>query len=183
MNEGLEKQKDLLLSIKSNLDNIFIRILLSKVIIYKEKVEIVICKNQLLKMLEAIYYKTDLPEEIKEDAEFPITITKNIRISAASRNGSVLILSESGEQESNINPQLVRAVAKSYYLHNQILSGTQVKDVADSTYLKRVLELRFLSPKIIDSILNGTQPKDISLQKLFTIKTLNWQEQEKILNA
>ena len=54
--------------------------------------------------------------------------------------------------------------------------GTKIKP-------EEVMDLRFLSPKIIEAILNGTQPKDISLQKLFNIKTLNWQEQEKILNA
>ena len=48
---------------------------------------------------------------------------------------------------------------------------------------QRLSELRytFLSPKIIESILNGSQPEDLTITKLFKIKTLNWQEQEHIL--
>jgi hypothetical protein len=32
------------------------------------------------------------------------------------------------------------------------------------------------------SILNGTQPLDLSLQKLYKLKTLDWKKQEKELN-
>jgi hypothetical protein len=44
-------------------------------------------------------------------------------------------------------------------------------------YVDKVLKLTCLSPKIIESILNGTQPKDITTN----IKTTDWKEQEKHL--
>jgi hypothetical protein len=50
------------------------------------------------------------------------------------------------------------------------------------TYIRNILNLRFLSPSIFEAILAGTQPKDLSVCKLFEIKILNWQEQMNLLN-
>lgn len=178
---NIHKQKALLNDITGKIDNQFIRTILSKVVIYKEKIEITICKEQLLKTLESIAYNTDFPEESKVQTETPIIRTKDIKISSTAKNGSVLILTDFDTQKAEINPQLVKAIMKSYHLHNQILAGEKMMDVANSSYLKKVLELRFLSPKITESILKGTQPKDISIQKLFNIKTLDWNKQKELL--
>lgn len=180
---NIHKQKALLNNISDKIDNQFIRAILSKVIICKEKVEITICKSQLLKVLEAVAYNTDLPEEIRGNTETPITIIKNIQISATANNGSVLILTDSNIQEPEINLILVKAIAKSYLWNKQILSDEKIKDFTISSYVKKVINLRFLSPKIIESILNGTQQRDLTIQNLFDIKTLDWEEQEKILNS
>ena len=186
---NIHKQKALLNNISDKVDNQFIRTILSKVIIHKERVEITICKNQLLKMLEVIYNKTGFPEEIKDETKTPIILTKNIKITSTSRNGSVLILTDTDEQKPEINPQLVKAIAKSYLWNKQLLSG-EVKDFKgiqmreghkDSRYIVNVINLRFLAPNIIESILNGTQRRDLSLQKLFSIKTPDWNEQRKAL--
>jgi len=48
--------------------------------------------------------------------------------------------------------------------------------------IKEVLRLKFLAPDIVETILNGTQPKDLTADKLRKIKTLDWQEQKKQLN-
>lgn len=187
---NIHKQKALLADITEKFDNQFIRTVLSKVIICKEKVEIILCQNQLLKTFEAIYQKTDLPEEIKGETKIPIILTKNIKITATSRNGSVLILTNSDIQQHEINPQLVKAIAKSYLWNKQILSG-QVKDSIEiqkreghkkPRYIQNILNLRFLAPDIVEAILNGTQRRDLSLQQLFVVKTLDWKEQHKVLN-
>jgi len=52
----------------------------------------------------------------------------------------------------------------------------------DNTYIKDVLRLRFLSPDITEKILNGTQPPEMSIQKLININTFDWTEQRKLLN-
>lgn len=178
----IHKQKALLKNITDKIDTQFIRSILSKVVIYKEKVEIIICKNQLLKTFEAIYQKTDLPEEIKSETKTPIIIIKNIKITATAKNGSVLILTDSDMKQPEINPQLVKAIAKSYLWNKQILSGDTEKYFSKNSYVKKVINLRFLSPKIIESILNGNQPRDLTVQKLFSIKTLDWNKQRELLN-
>ena len=89
MNESdIHKQKALLINIAHKIDNQFIRTILSKSVIYKDKVEIIICKNQLLKVLDTVAYNKDLPEELKDETKAPIILTKNIKITATAKTVS-----------------------------------------------------------------------------------------------
>lgn len=183
---NIHKQKALLSNITNKIDNQFIRTILSKVVIHKEKVEITICKNQLLKALESVTYNTTLPEGLKAETKATIILAKAIKITATSNNGSVLILTDSDTQQPEINPLLVKAVAKSYLWNKQILSG-EVKNGAEIqiregyktyNYVKNILNLRFLAPNIVESILNGTQSRNLTIKDLFKIKTLDWNKQK-----
>ncbi|MEI8389313.1 MAG: recombinase family protein [bacterium] len=193
----IHKQKELMLSIKSlqhdiktGFNNAFIRTILSKIVLYKEKIEITFCKEQLLKALHSVNSNTILPEEIKKDTTEPIFITKALRLSQTSKNGGIIIITDSQKQDVNINPHLIKAIAKSHYWNNLLLSGEAVssKDIQkmenlnDNTYIKDVLRLRFLAPDITEKILNGTQPPEMSIQKLFKINTFDWTEQRRLLN-
>lgn len=190
LNESnIHKQKALMSNLTDKVDNQFIRTILSKVFIYKEKVQITICKEQLLKVIEAVTYGIDFPEELNTETKTPIILTKDVKITATAKNGSVLILTDSDTLQPEINPQLVKAIAKSYLWNKKLLSG-EVKDYAeikrneghkDSRYIVNVINLRFLAPDIVESILNGTQRRDLSLQRLFSIKTPDWNDQRKIL--
>jgi len=51
----------------------------------------------------------------------------------------------------------------------------------DNSYIKQVLNLKFLAPEITEAILNGTQARDLTMAKLFNLKTLDWQEQKNVL--
>lgn len=48
--------------------------------------------------------------------------------------------------------------------------------------IKKVLGLNILSPRIVEAIIEGKQPADLTVQKLLKVKTLDWKEQEKQLN-
>jgi hypothetical protein len=49
-------------------------------------------------------------------------------------------------------------------------------------YVSKIFDLNFLSPKIIEMILAGTQPRSLKLQDIITNEIPNfWQEQEKKL--
>jgi len=188
---NIHKQKELLAGIEPKIDSRLIRALLSKVVVYKKKIEIVLCKNQLLKTLEAIYNNTDLPEEIKTDTKDSIMLTKDIKILATSKSGSILILTDADFQKPEINPILVKAIVKSHLWNKQILSGEvensvevqKRENLKSNTYVKSILDLRFLAPDIVETILKGTQPKEMSIQKLFNVKTLDWTEQRKLLKV
>ncbi len=190
-NFDIHKQK-MILSKASTFDltNNFIRAILAKVVLYKEKVEIIICKEQLIKGLESIISDTLFLDETKSDPDNPIIISRNIRISTTSRNGSVLIVNNSKDKEININPFLVKMIAKSYYWNKLLDEGKaqhsidiqKIENLTDNDYIKKALGLRILSPKIVEAILNGYQPEDLTVKKLLQVKTLDWQEQERQLN-
>ena len=193
----IHKQKDLLLTLnrlqtelKDKIDSVCIRTILSKVVLYNEKVDIILCKEQLIKVLEAITYDTQFPEELKGESESPIFVTKKIRISSTSSNNGILIISNSQKQETSINHHLVRAIVKSYYWNNLLISGEvesikkiqKMENLNTDRYIKKILNLKYLAPTIFEAILNGTQPRDLNVQKLCEIKTSDWEEQKQILN-
>ena len=53
--------------------------------------------------------------------------------------------------------------------------------VNQSSYVTKVMHLRFLAPDIIESIIDGTHPADWTVEKLFAIESTNWPEQRKAL--
>lgn len=73
------------------------------------------------------------------------------------------------------NPYLVNAIVKSYYYHKQIQAGRTIEDLQteeglkDSKYIRNILNLKYISPELTEQILSGTQPQDLSLQKLITM--------------
>lgn len=192
----LHKQKELLSglnNIKVDLNSLkgkaYIRAILHKVIIFEDKVELYLIKSQLIKVLESITYNRPCPEELKSEPHDLIIISRDIRISSTSRNGSVLIITDSINEEASIKEELVQAFSKSFYWNDLLISGkcksaTDIQkreNLKSNSYVKKIINLRFLAPDIIEAILNGTQPPDLTLQQLFSIKTLDWSEQRKLL--
>jgi hypothetical protein len=51
----------------------------------------------------------------------------------------------------------------------------------DGSIHYQCMDLRFLAPNIIESILDGTHPADWTVEKLFAIKSTDWQDQRKAL--
>ncbi|MDD3012354.1 MAG: hypothetical protein PHC34_01460, partial [Candidatus Gastranaerophilales bacterium] len=58
----------------------------------------------------------------------------------------------------------------------------KIENFSSDRYIKKILNLRFLAPDIVEAILNGTQPRDFNVQKLCEVNTPDWEEQKKILN-
>ena len=103
-----------------------------------------------------------------------IIVTKQIRISQPSKSGNILILKAKENDGPEPNPYLVNALVKSYYYHKQIQNGKTIEDLQneenlkDSKYIRNILYLKYISPTLTEQILNGTQPKELSLQKLLS---------------
>ena len=83
-----------------------------------------------------------------------------------------------------MNSALVSAVAKAYRWQEQLESGqyASLEELAaangvDRTYVSRILRLTSLSPEIVEAILDGNEPKGISLAKLRKKLPLIWAEQ------
>ena len=193
----VNKQKDILdslknikINFKSTLNAHFIRTIISKIIISKENIEIIICQKQLVKSLEAITYGTILPEEVKAETTMPIILFKEIRLQQTANKGSWIIVSNSQKQRTNINSKLIKAITKSHYWNNLLLSGNaktsldiqKLENLSDNKNIKNILKLKFLAPDIVEKIMGGSQPPDLTVQKLVSINTLDWNEQRKLLN-
>ena len=83
--------------------------------------------------------------------------------------------------------KLIKNLALAFKWDQEVLEGESPHQIAKEEnisyqYVIRLLNLSFLSPSIVRSILNGTQPADCTLEKLLSIHTSNWQEHEKMLD-
>lgn len=90
------------------------------------------------------------------------------------------------EGQQHFDDKMIKTIARAYKWKVMVDEG-QVKSLAEiaekenitASYVSRVFNLNFLSPKIVERILSGTHPRELRLTEL--INKVNpdlWQEQE-----
>ena len=174
----IEKQEQLL-KIAKNIDDYsnpkLVRALLNKVVISEKSVEITYNEKSVAKVLELLFDRAELNLEEKE--VIPLIIKKNIKISQPSKTGNILIINENQNNVPIPNPYLVNALIKGHYYYKKLEEGNTFKQLQieeglkDSKYIRSLLSLRFLPPSLTEQILNGTEQKDLNLQKLIKYAT------------
>ena len=96
-----------------------------------------------------------------------------------------------GEGECTItspDPALIKAVAKAHTWNRTLIVGEArsvralARDIGvTNRYVRKLLPLAFLAPDIIDAILDGRQPRDLSLETLATTSIpRRWQDQRRL---
>lgn len=140
----------------------------------KNLIEIIYNETSIKKVLNALANNQEIVIPDKNEELTPIVISKNIKITQPSRNHNILILNTKEYDTPEPNPYLVNAIVKSYYYHKQIQAGKTIEDLQteeglkDSKYIRNIMNLKYISPKLTEQILNGTQLQELSLQKLIT---------------
>jgi hypothetical protein len=116
-------------------------------------------------------------------------VVVRIPVTFRRRNGRQMVLTHGGEErrtrpDREANTALVSAVAKAYLWQEQLESGqyNSLEELAaandvDRSYAGRILRLTSLSPEIVEAILNGNEPKGLTLAKLRKRLPLIWSEQ------
>ena len=152
-----------------------IRAIIHKIMVSKNLIEITYNETSIKKVLNALANNQEIVVPDKNEDLTPIIISKNIKITQSSRNDNLLILNAEEYDTPEPNPYLVNAIVKSYYYHKQIQAGRTIEDLQteeglkDSKYIRNILNLKYISPELTEQILSGTQPQDLSLQKLITM--------------
>lgn len=146
------------------------------------EVEITLHTEQVVELFNAIYENREMrllkPEELKTEN----TYTELYHIGTIA-NGEKIIVGQFIEPKKHPNTELIKILNQAYTWHQDILDGKTTQEIANRDkvcvqYVRRILNLSFLSPKIVRAILNGTQPADCTLKKLLSIKTSDWCKQE-----
>jgi site-specific DNA recombinase len=93
-----------------------------------------------------------------------------------------------GRTPSNPLASLVKAVARGRGWYESIVAGEALgrRSIAhklglDERYVARILNCAFLAPDIVEAILDGRQPPDLTLEKLRQRLPLDWVAQRKRL--
>lgn len=119
------------------------------------------------------------------------TINVRIPMRFRKRGGRKMIVAADGVAadvlpRARIDNALIKAVARAFRWRRLIDTGVYAsaeeiarKEKIALSYVFRILRLTMLSPEIIESILDGTQPHGLSLSSLSKPWSLNWREQLK----
>lgn len=181
----VSKQKKLLKLLSSYTITRYIEKALIKCVqLNPNEVEITLHTEQVLELLNAIYENREMrllkPEELKQESVY----TEPYHIGTIA-NGEKIIVGQFIEPKKRPNTELIKILNQAYKWHQEIINGASTQNIAKrdkvcGQYVRRILNLSFLSPKIVRAILNSTQPAECTLKKLLSIKSSNWQEQEQL---
>lgn len=104
----------------------------------------------------------------------PDTITVHVPFSLVKRGGRKEMVPPIGRPlPRNVDDTLVKALARAFRWKRMLESGEfgTISDLARhegiaAPYLARVFRLAFLAPEVVEAILDGRQPRDLTLQSM-----------------
>jgi len=124
-------------------------------------------------------------------------IAKHSQLKFRQRGGRKLVIPavdspiEEQTKEATINSPLIKAIARAFYWEKLIImgvvaSGSEIakREGLEPSTVNERLRLSLLSPKIIESVLNGVQPAGLTMQWL-TRNTFpaDWKKQEQLFQC
>lgn len=159
----IRKQNKILSTIENaEFDNLFVRTIIDKVTLYKDKIDILINKIILINALEAIAY--NLVMKFDADSADVINLSLPTKLIATPQRGNKLIIGN----EVEYNLTLIQAITKGFYYHKLWEEGKLTPEQKNS-YTYRLMNLRLLPPKIIEDVLSGKQSPDITVKRLYEL--------------
>lgn len=167
-NHPIEQQK--IIYQNTNLQTISvdtIRHIVLKVILSESNVKIIISKQTLKEAIEYLKFKVELPLIQNYNDQSILEFNYTIRISGTTKNSAKLIIGDI--QSNSINKTLVNALVKSFYYHKLLFENKLSSELKASSYVHRIMKLRFLPAQTIKAILTGTQEPDLTLDKLYKL--------------
>jgi hypothetical protein len=117
------------------------------------------------------------------------TLTVRVPLTLSRRGGRKVILTPSGgsawaPRQTRVDNSLIKAIARAHRWKQMMESGAyaSVTDLAtaekiNQSFICRVLRLTLLAPIIVESIIDGRQPSDMTLATLLRPFPAEWREQ------
>lgn len=118
------------------------------------------------------------------------TVTVRVPIEIRRRGGRKLVLAPDGAEITaapvirHVDNAMVKAIARAFRWQHMLESGevATIQDLAaaekiNSSYVSRVLRLTLLAPEIVESILDGQQPAEMTLAMMMKPFPNGWREQ------
>jgi DNA invertase Pin-like site-specific DNA recombinase len=118
-----------------------------------------------------------------------VTIVRDIPMQMK-RRGIEMRLVIGGNGPDRVDQTLLKTIVRAHKWFNDLISGkvqnmTEIasQEGIDKSYVSRVMTLAFLAPDIIESIIAGRQPADLSVEKLTRRieLPLDWAQQHQLL--
>ena len=115
----------------------------------------------------------------------PDTITIYVPFRVVKRGGrKEMVLPEGAAQARMPDNTLVKALARAFRWKRMLESGefASISELAEKegiafTYMARLMRLSLLSPELVDAVMDGHQPANITLANLMDPFPADWKEQ------
>ena len=99
-----------------------------------------------------------------------------------------LIVSKAGDRACDLRPALIKTVARGYAWNRELVRGdsSSIRNVArkhgvDERQVRRHLPLALLAPNIIEAIVEGRAPAELTVHQLNRKLPIDWDEQRRVL--
>ena len=99
-----------------------------------------------------------------EDTEF-IEFRHDIVIAQTKKRGNKIIL----QGDTDFNEALIQAIVKAFYYHELRERNLLTREQKESSYIRRVMNLRLLPPTLIEDILYGKQEPNLMITDLYKL--------------
>ena len=117
------------------------------------------------------------------------TVTVTVPFAIRKRGGRTLVITPDGvtsapAPRTRVDSALLKALARGFRWRKLLEKGdfSTIEEIADAeninpSYISRVLRLTLLAPEIVEAILDGRQPADMTLSLLMQPFGVLWEEQ------
>jgi hypothetical protein len=124
----------------------------------------------------------------EQDDVMPVSIS--VRLTRCGGGIRLIVPGESGgEGRAHPNAALITAVARAHVWYDRLLSGeaTSLRALAREhgvlpRSVRRILRCAFLAPDLVEAILQGRQPPELTLNQLCKHLPLDWGAQREVLS-
>jgi site-specific DNA recombinase len=159
-----------------------------RIIVQENNIEVLMSRADLRQVLEKgddfVPANLDRPyQSIRPDDLICLTIEAKLRRSGGEVH-LVIPPHSGGVSSPRPNPSLIKAVARARSWYERVLEGKSSNQRSltlhaglTPRYIGKVFGCAFLAPDIVESILEGRQPRDLTFKKLCAHIPLSWIEQ------
>jgi hypothetical protein len=117
------------------------------------------------------------------------SLTVRVPMAFAKRGGRKLVISPAGVSTAatprpRVDNTMIKGLARAFRWRKLLETGAfaTVEEIAhaekiNASYVGRILRLTLLAPEIVDAILNGRQPRNMTLAVLMRPFAVGWREQ------
>jgi hypothetical protein len=121
--------------------------------------------------------------------------TTHIPMTFRPQDGKTVIVLPDGSHgvvrlEATIDKPMIKVIARGFRWHRLLYDGTYatIEDLAaakkiNPSHVSRILRLACLSPKVVQTILDGSHPAWLTMRDLLQPFPMDWREQEQKLMA
>lgn len=188
--QAAAKQSELLSSPTSAAGKNLVREIVRGVVVHPDRIRVEVSKQKLGGILnnDSRALTSKVPDPRKQTSDATICLEIESRIKRCGGETRLVLPPDSADQTRQPTSSLLKAVARGRQWHEWILAGRissqraiAQKLALSERYVGRVLECAFLAPDIVESILAGRQPSNLTFEKLTRGLPLGWEEQRRQL--